>query len=228
MSRSERAYERLHRDVLDGRWLDGTMLSTYALAEELGMSRTPVIDALKRLEGDGLVEIVPQVGCRVVQRTAEDAVEALRIRAALEGLAAEYAGARITEHELRSLRAILGEGEKAARHGDVTAYEEIDRAFHEAIVRASRMPQLEKLIRTVWQLNRPQIGELRTHFLSGRLGRSLDEHRRIIQVLTSREPQVARAAVEQHLRSSAADFEELAHSDQANDRAMLGRRDIGI
>jgi len=70
------------------RWDIGTTLSSYVLAHELEMSRTPVIEALRRLEHDGLVEIVPQVGCRVVAHRARSLEELLTLRAALEGLAA--------------------------------------------------------------------------------------------------------------------------------------------
>lgn len=222
LSRSERAYDTLRSDLLASRWLHGTMLSTYALAEELGMSRTPVIDALKRLERDGLVEIVPQVGCRVVGRTSEDAVEALRIRAALEGLAAEAAAERITEHELRGLRAQLRAHERAARRSDATACEEADRAFHEALVRAAGQPQLEKLIRNVWLLNRHQVGELRARFVASRIGASAKEHRRILETLEAHDPEAARAAAEGHLRAAAADFDRLFRSEQAEDRVVAG------
>lgn len=221
LSRSERAYEALRRDLVVSRWLHGTMLSTYALAEELGMSRTPVIDALKRLEREGLVEIVPQVGCRVLGRTSEEAVEALRIRGALEGLAAEAAATRITEQQLHGLQELLRDAERAAKRADAAAYDEGDRAFHEAIVRAAGQPQLEKLIRNVWLLNRHQIGELRPRFIAARIATSLKEHRHIVAMLEAHEPQAAREAVERHLRASAAEFERLFRSEQAEDRAVL-------
>jgi DNA-binding GntR family transcriptional regulator len=85
-NRSDTAYERLRTDIVGGRWLPDTILSTYGLTEELAMSRTPIISALKRLEADGLIEIIPQVGCRVLQREHEEISETFTIRAALEAL----------------------------------------------------------------------------------------------------------------------------------------------
>lgn len=213
MSRTRNAYEQLRRDLLAGRWLPGTMLSTYALAEELGVSRTPVIDALRRLESEGLVEIVPQVGCRVVQSTTDELIETLRIRAALEGLAAESAAQQITEHELRALAATLRDGEAAAQRRDATAYEAADRAFHGAIVKASRSPQLEKVVGNVWLWDRHQVDRVR--FLASRLRDSAKEHRRIFEALSARDSQGARRLLEDHLRASAADFEAFARSEAA-------------
>ncbi|MGQ4597937.1 FCD domain-containing protein [Nocardia sp. R6R-6] len=226
LSRSERAYELLRGDLLDNRWVDGTVLSAYALAEELAMSRTPVSVALKRLERDGLVEIVPQVGCRVVGRTAESVVEALRIRAALEGLAAESAAECVTEQQVRGLRALLLDSERAARDSDEAGCEEADRAFHEALVRIAGQPQLERLIRDVWLLNDHHLGQLRRRFVAARVCASLDEHRRIVETLEAHEPAAARLAAEGHLRAAAADFERLFRSEQAQaqaqDRAVAG------
>jgi DNA-binding GntR family transcriptional regulator len=86
-SRTERAYQYLTEEIVRGRWQAGEIVSTYALAEELQVSRTPILEALRRLEADGLVEIIPQVGCRIVQLTAGAVDEMFAIRAALEGAA---------------------------------------------------------------------------------------------------------------------------------------------
>lgn len=210
MTRTDKAFERLREDILGGRWLPGTMLSTYALAEELEMSRTPVIDALKRLAAEELVEVVPQVGCKVLQRSSRDIAETITIRGVLEGLAAEAAATRITEHEVRALQAALRDGKDAARRGDATAYSEADQRFHSGIVRAAGNAQLEKLVTSTWLFNQPYMSEERVQFLATRMAASLKEHQAILAALESRDPEESRRLSEQHLRAAADEYEAFA------------------
>ena len=152
-TRAEVAYERLREGILMGdRWSPGETLSTYRLSEELSMSRTPVVEALKRLEREGLVEIVPQIGCRIAQPTPDAVRETFTIRAALEGMGAELAATRITDRELQLLRRILEEDQAAAAAGDPLAHELANEEFHSQIVAASGLPRLDQMLASVWSL----------------------------------------------------------------------------
>ena len=121
INRTERAYRHLASEIVRGRWQAGETLSTYALAEELGSSRTPVLEALKRLEQEGLVEIIPQVGCRVLRPGSSSVEELFTLRGALEGVAAAAAARRIDHGELHALEALLQQLEAAADRGDPIA-----------------------------------------------------------------------------------------------------------
>jgi DNA-binding GntR family transcriptional regulator len=203
-NRSDTAYERLRADIIAGRWLPGTILSTYGLAEELEMSRTPIIGALKRLEVDGLIEIIPQVGCRVLRRAHEEISETFMIRAALEALGAERAATRITDRELAALEEALRAGENAAATGDADGYEQANQAFHTQILAASRLTQMQRILNGLWTLNRYQLATSR--FLSTRMSVSAAEHRTIFEALKARDPERARQAVDDHLRSCSGDY----------------------
>lgn len=198
------AYERLRADITAGRWLPDTILSTYGLSEELGMSRTPIIAALKRLEADGLIEIIPQVGCRVLRRAREEISETFMIRAVLEALAAEVAAPRLTERELTSLREVVEAGEAAAAAGDAERYETADRAFHAQLLAASRMADLQRIVTGLWTLTRYELASSR--FIGERMPVSAREHRAIFEALEARDSAEARRTTESHLRSCSRDY----------------------
>jgi DNA-binding GntR family transcriptional regulator len=203
-NRSDVAYERLRADIIAGRWLPDTTLSTYGLAEELGMSRTPIIGALKRLEADALIEIIPQVGCRVLRRAHEEISETFMIRAALEALGAEMAAERITDDELAALDRILDEAEAAADAGDSDRYENANREFHTGILAASRFTHMQRILGGLWTLNRYQLAASR--FLSTRMHVSSREHRTILDALKAHDPDAAREAAGSHLRRCSQDY----------------------
>lgn len=203
-NRSDVAYHQLRADIIAGRWQPDTTLSTYGLAEELGMSRTPIIGALKRLESDHLIEIIPQVGCRVLRRATEEISETFMIRAALEALAAEAAATRVTDDELASLEAILERAESASDAGDAERYEKANRDFHATILEASRMTQMQRILSGLWTLNRYQLATSR--FLGTRMAISSREHREILKALSEHDPAAARQAVDRHLRQCSQDY----------------------
>jgi DNA-binding GntR family transcriptional regulator len=206
-NRSTSAYEQLRAAILSGRWSPGARLSTYKLADELAMSRTPVIEALKRLEADGLIEIVPQVGCRVLAGANEEIDETFLIRAALEGLACEAAAVTITADELRAIDQTLEASEVAVEVGDAHAYSDANRAFHLQIVRCSGLAHVERMLEGVWTLNRYQLTAC--GLLGSRLQASMSEHRAMFAALEAHDPVGAREAVDAHLRRCGREYRAL-------------------
>lgn len=209
LNRSGQAYEELRRGIQSGRWAPEERLSTYRLAGELGMSRTPVIEALKRLEADGLIEITPQVGCRILPGRREDVEETFLIRVELEGLAAEFAAVRIDDNGIADLRALVEEAESAARAHDAEAFAAANRALHRLIVEASGLAHLERLLDGVWTMHRFQLGA--DGFLANAMHGSEPEHRAILRALADGDSAAARAAVEGHLRRCLGEYR--AHMD---------------
>lgn len=203
-TRTERAYRYLVAEVNRGRWQAGDTLSTYALAEELDMSRTPVLEALKRLEADGLVEIIPQVGCRVVGQSTGAVEELLAVREALEGLAAAAAAKHADDDALAELEATLRRLERAAERGDRPAYDELYQRFHLGVAAASGMPRLADALRSVWAPLRYQLGRLPVS--DEQLRNSVAEHEDVFESVRRGAAKSARAAAEHHVRMSVARY----------------------
>jgi DNA-binding GntR family transcriptional regulator len=204
LSRTEQAYRYLVDEIVRGRWAAGDMLSTYALSEELGISRTPILEALKRLEREGLVEIIPQIGSRIVQPDAGPVEDLFALRGALEGLAARAAASRITSAQLDQLALTMRRLEGAAAIGDRTTYEELDHDFHTSLVRASGIPQLADAARGIWTPLRYRLA--RMPLTDEAMSESVREHRELYAALERRSPERARAAAERHVRLAAARF----------------------
>jgi DNA-binding GntR family transcriptional regulator/anti-sigma regulatory factor (Ser/Thr protein kinase) len=203
-SRTERAYQYLTEEILGGRWQPAEILSTYALAEELRVSRTPILEALKRLESDGLVEIIPQVGCRIVPLTADAVEEMFAIRGALEGAAAAAAARRVGEDLLTELELTLRRLDDAAERGDLAAHAELNQRFHLTVAEASGMPRLAEKLRSVGAQLRYQLSRLT--ITDRQLRGSALEHRELVEALRRGSERRARAAAERHAQLSADRF----------------------
>src|ERR1700730_8778301 len=107
LNRSGQAYEMLMAEILRGRWQPGDTLSTYALSEELQISRTPISEELKRLQPEGIGETIHQVGRRVVRPNSATVGELFAIRGVLEGLAAEAAAKAMSAKQFGELGGVL-------------------------------------------------------------------------------------------------------------------------
>jgi DNA-binding GntR family transcriptional regulator len=189
-------------EILRGRWQPGDTLSTYALSEELHLSRTPISEALKRLESEGLVEIIPQVGCRVVRPNSATVGELFAIRGVLEGLAAEAAAKAMSAKQFVELGGVLERMEAAIDRRDDVAYTDLNYDFHIQIIEGSGMPRLIQTVHGVWSLLRYQLARLPSR--GDQLGESLEdsrpEHRAILEALERRSAKRARTLAEQHTR----------------------------
>jgi DNA-binding GntR family transcriptional regulator len=163
----------------------------------MNVSRTPVIEALKRLESEGLVEIIPQVGCRVIRPSSTTVAELFALRGALEGLAAEVAAARITQDELDELAHLQERMESAAARADESKFDEFDYEFHVQIIAASGMPRLKHNALGVWSLLRYQLARLPS--VAEDMPQSLDEHAAIYDALRRGAGKRARSAAERHV-----------------------------
>ena len=148
-----KVFERLRRLILDGEYGPEERLVEEQLAERLGVSRTPIRQALTMLEAEGLVEMEPNRGATVCSFSVEDVWEIYDLRAVLEGHAARRAAGRIEEWELNGLRSLVAEMERTVPERFPDHEEEIRRLvarnteFHGTIVAAGRNSRLERLIR---------------------------------------------------------------------------------
>lgn len=203
ISRAEHAYDYIAREILTGRWRPGDILSTYALAEELNISRTPISAALKRLEADGLVVIIPQVGCRVSARPDEQLITELSaLCGAMAGLAAESAAPVMTAERFGKLESVVLDTERALAVNDTHKLIDLNYRFYTEIAEASDMRRLILVARGMWSLLRhqllgyPSVGQL----VADLLMESAQQQRAILEALKCGAGDEARLLCERHIR----------------------------
>ena len=180
------------KKLLPGDWIDET-----ALCEELGVSRTPLREALKVLQHEELIELVPRRGCRVNDIHTEDLLDLFPVMATLEGMCAQLAVQNLKAVDLKKLEKYHLRLEKAAVDGDVDNYYKINKKIHTTIQELSGNRWLNRIsadLRNVLLLARH-----RQLSAPGRLMESLQEHRDIMQALRDKDPQAAHQTMYQHL-----------------------------
>jgi DNA-binding GntR family transcriptional regulator len=194
---------RIRELVLGDDYAPGAALSEVRLAEHFDVSRTPVREALKQLQVEGLVEIRPKVGTFVRRITRREIVEMFEVKEVLEGMAARLMARRGQVPELDVLRANLENSEIATRTGDGAAYAALVHEFHQTIVRGSDNHKLaEHYTSLMNQLSYHRM-VLRSVQNPGRLDRSCAEHRRIVELITEKDGVGAEIAMREHVASSA-------------------------
>lgn len=195
---SDQVHEMLREKIVQRVFVPGERLRVDEIAGQLGVSRTPVIEALKRLEGEGLVEIRPRKGTFVTELSVRDIEEIFDLRRALECSAGEVAAKRITGDELRHLEA-LAAVDAARTAEDAIAHERANEQFHRLIVEASRN---RRLIRMYDELN-ALVHIVRIHRQRGdwkhRVRRAASEHRAIVEALQKGDVAATIGAISAHL-----------------------------
>lgn len=222
---SERAYYEVKNAIIDGRYPGGMRLPEDMIASELGFSRTPVRDALRRLNSEGLVEMVPNFGASVTQWSQMQLGEITTMRVMLEGFAAELAAIKITNAGLEELTHHNQEMEDAIIAGpkpDLERVSETNLEFHRTIVAAAGNKYLSQAIEPLWHL--PLVIRKYALFSRERLELSRQHHRELIAAMHAREPKWASEAMRMHLYAARAFDEKVAvtgapthgrHSDNA-------------
>ncbi|HSR10564.1 MAG TPA: GntR family transcriptional regulator [Thermodesulfobacteriota bacterium] len=198
LSLGSQAYHGLKRIILEGRIGPGKKLNEGDLAKALGISRTPVREAINRLEKEGLVEIFPQRGAFVVRFSEKDIYELFLLRENLEGLAARLAAENMNDASLGRLESCVEGFKEPFNDKDTQRYAREDFKFHQTIVNLSDAKRLIRLVSTLHDHIR--IYSLTTRGLSDRMKSSLKEHRQIIESLGRRDPDASDQAMRQHIR----------------------------
>jgi DNA-binding GntR family transcriptional regulator len=190
-------YEKLEEEILTGVLARGTALTEKKLTERLGVSRTPVRAALKRLSEEGLVQSTPNKGAVVIGINMDDLIDIYNIRMRLEGLASFYSAERISEEELKKLRQSVELSEFYIEKRDTENLKELDTAFHSIIYKASgnrllakTLSELHKKIKTYRKLslNSPD-----------RLIMSVSEHREIYEAIRDKNASLADELTSLHI-----------------------------
>ena len=196
---AERAYRAL-RDVIVSLDVYGqpgeVRLDERRLAQDLGISRTPVREAMAQLEREGFVRSIPRRGVYVVRKTKREVIEMITAWAALESMAARLITLNATVEEIAELRAMFTTFENGQLHAKLDEYSEVNIQFHQAIIAMSHNRVLidlaENLFAHMRIIRRRTIGE------EDRADRSIRDHMNIIQALENRETERAETLVRQH------------------------------
>lgn len=190
-------FNTLRQAILKGELAPGERLMEIQLAERLGVSRTPVREAIRKLELEGLVTMVPRKGAEVAGITEKGMKDVLEVRKALEGLAVELACQKIEEEQLQHLEEHLVKFEKAINSGDLTHIAEMDVDFHDTIYSTT---DNEKLVQMLYNL-REQMYRYRVEYIKDKETRTtlLKEHREIVDTLKSRDANAAKEVIKRHI-----------------------------
>lgn len=204
----EEVAERLRSRIFAHEFTPGAWIDEQALAEEYGISRTPLREALKVLASEGLVTLKPRRGCYVTELTERDLDEIFPVLALLEGRCAYEAAQKATEADLKRLEKLHEELERHVGRGDIARFFETNQAFHRAVQDLAGNRWLAQVIadmRKVLKLTRHQ--SLR---LEGRVEQSLKEHRAILAALRRGDAGRAEQRMREHLLSGRAAVAELS------------------
>jgi DNA-binding GntR family transcriptional regulator len=197
-SRGQHVYVTLTAAIRDGQLRPGMRLREVEIAAELGVSRTPVREALKRLQADGLAEATLHAGMTVTSLSRQQIIELYAMRIELEGMAARLAAQFATDQEIAALQAHLQAAEAALEDAAESATR--NRAFHACIYRASHN---RYLLQTLDSLSTSlALLPHTTYDVAARPAAALAEHRAIVEAIWANAPDDAEAAARAHMQGA--------------------------
>lgn len=197
-------FDYMKNAIITGELKPGERLMEVQLAEKLGVSRTPVREAIRKLELEGLVVMVPRKGAYVSDLDTRDLLNVLEIRGSLEGLAASLAAERITDEEIRELNSIVDEFYKSIETNDHEALVKCDKAFHDLIFAASRNDKLVQIMNNLQEhVHRFRVRYINEEKKSKKL---YQEHKKILESLEERNADNARKWAEKHIYNFQKEF----------------------
>ncbi len=204
---SDRAFEVLRADILRGRHRPGRRLGEVGLAQELGMSRTPVREALRRLAADGLVELSANRGARVVEHDAADLDSVFVLRAHAEGIAARTAARTATDEDVEELQRLAVAVADAARpegggEPDLAAVYELNQQFHDLLLQLAGSASLTSVVGSL--VHSTILMRTYRSFDHDAMHRSVEHHLELVAAVRARDPDWAECVMRSHLYSARA------------------------
>ena len=199
----DRIYEALKKAILTvDVYRDNVRLDERRLAEELGVSRTPIREALGRLEHEGLVRTIPRRGAFVARKSKKEILEMITVWAALESLAARLITERASDEEIASLRRMFATFDNAKVQARIDEYSDTNIRFHQALFQISHCELLNKMTENL--LLHMRWIRKRTISEKDRASRSIIDHMNIIEALEARDAELAERLVRKHTLNLAA------------------------
>jgi DNA-binding GntR family transcriptional regulator len=200
----DEVFSSLRDAILDGHFEPGERLVEKDLAQQMDISRTPIREALRKLELEGLVAYTPRKGVVVVGVSSHDALEIYTICGVLEGLAARLAASNRSDEDLAGLKNILTEMEKCIKKNKLDKFIPLHINFHNSCARASKSPRLCQMIISLREYveNFTEI----SYGLPGRLQYGCEEHREIVEAIDKKDHNMAEQAARSHLQQAKESF----------------------
>jgi DNA-binding GntR family transcriptional regulator len=190
---SGRAYSALKRMITSYRFQPGARINVEQITKELGVSRTPVWEAVRRLEQEGLVQNVPNRGVFMYTLTQQETLDLITVREPLEGLAARLAAEKIDDKTLAKLDRCMQRQKLCVESGDLSAYSQADADFHALIYGATGNAYLGELLSSIHNKIRP-ISMHAEHFIRG----FYEDHTAVMAALKAHDPDKAEASARRH------------------------------
>ncbi len=203
----DRIYESLKKAILSvDIYSDDFRLDERRLAEDLGVSRTPIREALGRLEHEGLVRTIPRRGAFVARKSKKEILEMIMVWAALESLAARLITERASDEEIASLRKMFATFRQAKVQARIDEYSDTNIRFHQALFQISHCELLNKMTENLFL----HLRWIRTRTISDkdRASRSIIDHMNIIEALEARDADLAERLSREHTLNLAAHVEQ--------------------
>lgn len=196
----ELVFKVLKEAIITGELNPRERLMEVQLAEDMGVSRTPVREAIRKLELEGLVVMVPRKGAYVADISVKDAAEVFEIRWAIEGLAASLASQRITDAEISELEKALDDIEKAVETSNIEMIIKKDTEFHNILFNSTRNERLAQIISNLKQ----QIYRFRVESFKNpeRFKNTIKEHKAIIDAIRERDADKAEKITKKHIKKA--------------------------
>jgi DNA-binding GntR family transcriptional regulator len=198
-SKKDLVVEVIRHAILSGELEPGARLLQDDLAERLQVSSTPVREALRQLETEGILQSSPNRGVRVAEVDLRSVREIFMIRADLEALATRMAAPNLRAADLRRLRTLQSEIEDLIRRGELKELRRLNYELHNLIYQAAGLPELLKIIRALWT----KFPWDTLHVLPNRAFMSADEHGRLIRALEEGSADLAGQLMREHIESGA-------------------------
>ncbi|AHK46686.1 MULTISPECIES: GntR family transcriptional regulator [Ensifer] len=209
--------QALRERIYAGVYAPGATLRQERIAAEFGISRTPLREALRVLERDGLVVNKPGSGVRVATADLPKLLDAYAVREAMDGVAARNAAERATASEIKALAKQIDQQQKVVERWDPGAYTQSNVVFHEAIVSASRnasLASLGPLLRMTSQVFAPAFS-----LSSERASTAVAEHRLIVEAIAARDPDQAEKLARAHIHATAMRLKTLLPQGETDNEA---------
>lgn len=193
----EVVFENMRKAIIEGVLKPGERLMEIQLADQLGVSRTPVREAIRMLELEGLVVMLPRKGAYVANISKKDLLDILEVRVGLEGLAAYCAAERMTEDDIKRLEIISKDIEDAVYKNDVDTMLVKDEEFHTLIFQATGNKRLMNMMINIWET----VYRFRLMYMSDYSSavNIVDEHKKIIEAFKKGRANLAEKLAKEHI-----------------------------
>ena len=200
VSLRNKVFKYIKAQIINGHYQPGESLVESKLADELGVSRTPIREAIRLLELEGLVETIPNKGAIVLGISDKDVEDIYAIRKLIEGLAARWAAERINAVDKKELQKTIDLMEFYAQKGDLDELADLDNKFHQIIYEASGSKILNLTLSNLHQY--VQLARLESLRVPNRLKKTLSEHRAILDSFLSGDLEEAEKALTEHVQNA--------------------------